>query len=258
MKQNFIVIILPMYNEELSIPSIRKMFGAGFLFPPECEYKIIVVNDGSNDKTLNLVNNWSRENHKISVISHTRNMGVGQAILTGFNEAIRLGSNCVVTMDADASHPGQIVSLLVERILAGADIAIASRFAGDGGQQIGVPWQRKVYSLGARIILSIIFPLRGVSDYTVGFRAYKTALLHEALEKNPDSFLNSSSFAASAEILLKMATLAGRIEEVPLVLRYDHKKSPSKLRLWYTISDYLKLFLLPKKKCSLGRGLSIP
>lgn len=43
----------------------------------------------------------------------------------------------------------------------------------------------------------------------------------------------------------------------PLVLRYDHKVSPSKLKLWLTITDYLKLLVMPKQKCSLGRGLGI-
>jgi len=252
----FAVIILPMYNEELSIPLLRTMFDGNIPMPPECDYRIVVVNDGSTDETLKLVNAWIQENRRVSVVSHIRNMGVGQAILTGFGEAIRMGSNCVVTMDADASHPGDIINELVNSILSGADIAIASRFV-EGGQQIGVPFMRRVYSLGARVLLSMVFPLRGVRDYTVSFRAYKTHLLNQALSKKKDSFLIFHSFATSVEILLKIAPLANKIEEIPLVLRYDHKKSPSKLRLWSTIWDYGKLFFLPKQKGPLGRGLKI-
>lgn len=249
-------IVLPMYNEELSIAPLRAMFDGSDFLPPGYEYRIVTVNDGSQDGTLNLINRWAEENHRVMVVSHTRNMGVGQAILTGFGEAIRMSSACVVTMDADASHPGEIIGQMIDTLQAGADIVIASRFA-RGGTMVGVPFLRQVYSLGARMLLSLVFPLQGVKDYTVGFRAYKTPLLNQALSQTSDSFLTFRSFATSVEILLKAAPLAGKIVEVPLVLRYDHKKSPSKLRLWSTITDYLKLFFLPKQKCPLGRGLKI-
>jgi dolichol-phosphate mannosyltransferase len=256
MLEKLVVIVLPMYNEELSIPLLRKMFDGDFPLPPSYDYRIVAVNDGSQDGTLQLANNWARENPRLVVLSHTQNMGVGQAILTGFCEAIRMGSHCVATLDADASHPGNIIRQMVEKSDLGADIVIASRFTA-GGKQVGVPPLRQLYSLGARILLSLFFPLKGVKDYTVGFRAYKTSVLYQALSQSEESFLKFRSFASSVEILLKVATVANKIEEVPLVLRYDHKVSPSKLKLWLTIRDYLKLFLLPQKSCPLGRGLVI-
>jgi len=254
----FIVsIILPMYNEELSIALLREVFDGDLLLPTGCDHRIVVVNDGSQDSTLKLVNQWAQENSRVRVISHTRNMGVGQAILTGFSEAIRMKSICAVTMDADASHPGDLITDLVNAVVnEGADIAIASRFA-KGGTMVGVPFHRQIYSFGARVVLSLIFPLQGVKDYTVGFRAYRTTLLNAALAQASGSFLNFRSFATSVEILLKTAPQASKIIERPLVLRYDYKKSPSKLRLWSTIRDYGKMFFLPKQKGPLGRGLKI-
>jgi dolichol-phosphate mannosyltransferase len=246
-----------MYNEELSIAPLREVFDGDLHLPAGCDHRIVAVDDGSRDATLKLVNQWAVENSRVKVISHTRNMGVGQAILTGFTEAIRMKSTCAVTLDADDSHPGQLITHLVSAIVdEGADIAIASRFV-KGGAMIGVPPLRKLYSYGARMVMSMVFPLRGVRDYTVGFRAYRTALLHEALSKTEDSFLKFSSFATSAEILLKVAPLAGKIVEIPLVLRYDQKRSPSKLRFKATMRDYGKLFLLPKQTGVLGRGLQI-
>lgn len=256
MAQKTVVIVLPMYNEELSIPLLRPMFDHGGFVPEGFDYRIVAVNDGSRDNTLNLVNDWAQQNQRISVVSHTRNMGLGQAILTGFGEAIRMNSECVVTLDADASHPGSIISQMVEKVQGGADIVIASRFA-PGGKQIGVPFVRQIYSLGARVLLSLIFPLKGVRDYTVGFRAYNTNILHQALSLSEEPFLKFHSFVTSVEILLKVAPFAEGIEEVPLVLRYDNKMSPSKLKVWLTISDYIKLFFLPKKSFSLGRGLKV-
>lgn len=256
MSKKLAVIILPMYNEALSIALLRKMFDEDFSLPAAYDHRIVAVDDGSKDDTLQMINHWAYENKRVVVLSHTRNMGVGQALLTGFREAIRMNAHFAVTLDADASHPGNIISLMLEKCDAGADIVIASRFAA-GGKQVGVPPLRQVYSAGARILLTAFFPLKGVRDYTVGFRAYGTPVLYRALSQSEESFLKFRSFACSVEILLKVATKAGNIEEVPLVLRYDHKVSPSKLKLWLTIKDYLKLFLLPKQACPLGRGLKI-
>lgn len=257
MAGHLIAIVLPMYNEELSIAPLREVFDGDLLLPDGCDHCIFAVNDGSKDSTLKLVNKWAEENSRVKVISHDRNMGVGQAILTGFTEAIKIESTCVVTMDADASHPGGLITKLVAAVLnENADIVIASRFAG-GGTMVGVPFLRRVYSNGARLILSLIFPMKGIKDYTVGFRAYRTTILAAALSQASKSFLNFSSFTTSVEMLLKTAPYADKIVEVPLVLRYDRKKSPSKLRVWPTMRDYVRLSFLPKKKGPLGRGLKI-
>jgi len=256
MAEKLAAIILPMYNEELSVPLLRKMFDAGLEMPEDVDFRLVAVNDGSEDATLDLINAWARENPRVTVVSHAQNQGVGQAILTGFGEAIRMKSFCAVTLDADASHPGSLIKKMISEVERGNDIVIASRFA-PGGRQIGVSPIRKLYSVGARLLLNLVFPLKGIRDYTVGFRAYNTSLLNRAFSINDGPFLDFRSFATSAEILLKMVTVAERVSEVPLVLRYDQKQSPSKLKTWATIKDYFKLFTLPGQACKLGRGLRI-
>lgn len=256
MTEYLTTIVLPMYNEEMSIPRLRSMFDRNISLLPDCDHRIVVVDDGSSDGTLALIVRWMQENNRVVVLSHTQNMGLGQAILTGFSEAIRMGSTCIVTMDADASHTETVINQLVGAVLRGADIAIASRFVKGGGQK-GVSFFRYFLSFIARLVLSTIFPLRGVSDYTVGFRAYSTTLVEKALSKQKGQFIVFKTFAATVELLLKMATLAQKIVEVPLVLRYDLKRSPSKLKLLATVRDYVALCNQPKKNCILGKGLRI-
>jgi len=251
-----ISVILPMYNEEKSIPQLREMFDQGLRLPPGFDFNIIVVNDGSVDRTLELAHRWEQENRRASVVSHHVNLGLGQAILTGFYQSIQRGSQCTVTMDADATHPGETIFDLVQEICNGSDIAIASRYA-PGGRQVGLSLPRRLFSFGARVYLSAFFPLKGVRDYTCGFRAYRTSFLAEVFELCQGEFLVFNTFTAMVEILLKTAGLAGQISEVPMVLRYDLKQGGSKMKLLKTIRDYFRLVSLPSQPCPLGRVLKI-
>jgi len=251
-----VAIILPMYNEEDSIAALQAMFDENPALLPGYDCRIVVVDDGSRDSTRELVLRWSLQNSRVTIVSHLQNMGLGQAILTGFGEAIGMGADCVITMDADASHTEKVINQMVEVLQKGADIVIASRFA-KGGGQIGVTGGRQILSWGARQLLKLVFNIRGVTDYTINFRAYRTDLLKDALAKSQSPFLVLRSFAAVVELLLKLVPLAEKIAEVPLVLRYDFKKSPSKLRIMATIADYLRLCLMPKERGVLGTGLKI-
>ncbi|MCR4441896.1 MAG: glycosyltransferase family 2 protein [Peptococcaceae bacterium] len=243
MDKRLVAIVLPMYNEEESIPSLRAMFDGNLALPEGCDYRIIAVNDGSDDRTLELVTRWARDNWRVSAVSHVQNMGLGQAILTGIGEAVRMRSDVVVTMDADASHPGEVIRRLVDEVLNEADIAIASRFVA-GSRQVGVPLYRRALSAGAKLALRAAFPLEGVSDYTIGFRAYSARVSAKIICEDW-RFAKSRSFAFTAEMLLGAAAHARRIAEVPVCLRYDLKKSRSKLRLAATLLDYAKLFMRP-------------
>lgn len=244
-----------MYNEAESIPALQKMFDE-ISMPPGCDFILIIVNDGSSDDTLDLATKWVLASGRAIIVSHTENRGLGEAVITGFAEALKARSTCIVTMDADATHPGEIIAELVEKIRAGADIAIASRFTKGGGQD-GVPFLRSFLSIGAKLFYRIAFPLRGVTDYTVNFRAYRSSLVSEALAAGKWPFLASRTFSATVELLLKLAPLAGTIEEVPFTVKYGIKKSASKLKILATVYGSLRLCFLPKTRCPLGRGLRI-
>lgn len=256
MAQDLVVIVLPMYNAEPSIPLLQEVFAQDIEMPPGFEYRIIVVNDGSQDRTLELINKWRQENHRVLVLSHARNMGAGQAILTGFGEAIRMSSSCLITLSADTPHPGETIKRMVNEIKKGADIVIASRFA-PGSKQIGFPLLRKTYSLGIRLLLSLFFPLKGIRDYTGCIRAYRATMVNQALSQTETSFLSFSNSVASAEILLKFVIFATKVVEVPVILKNNHKNSLKKFTASHIIRDYYKLVKLPKQKCALGVGLTI-
>lgn len=256
-KSRIVAIILPMYNEEKSIAALRNMFSSIPTLLPGYVVGIIVVDDGSTDRTRELVDQWALQDRRLTVVSHLRNMGLGQAVLTGMGEAILRGADCIITMDADATHTVKVIGRMVRAVIEeGADISIASRFT-EGGAQVGVSLGRRILSWGVRQLFSLIFKVEGVTDYTTNFRAYRTELVSSALLKSSSPFLKMHTFAAVAELLLKLVPMAQKIIEVPLVLRYDFKKSSSKLKLLKTIVEYCRLCFQPKESGVLGRGLKI-
>jgi dolichol-phosphate mannosyltransferase len=83
----------------------------------------------------------------------------------------------------------------------------------------------------------------GVRDYTCGYRAYRAELLRNGFERYGEGLIERAGFACTDELLVHLATLARRIEEIPFVLRYDLKRGRSKLPLWQTMIATFRLLL---------------
>jgi dolichol-phosphate mannosyltransferase len=240
-------LTLPAYNEAENLPPLLTRVGASWSgrFP----FRILVVDDGSRDATASVAEAAARE-LPVHVIRHDRNRGLAAAIRTGIREACQRAGDgdVIVTMDADNSHPPELVPHMLERIEAGYDLVIASRFV-RGGREEGVPWRRRMLSRAARAVFRWVFPIAGVRDYTTGFRAYRAALLRELWRIYGDRLIEATAFSVMTEILLKARRLRPRIAEVPLVLRYDLKEGQSKMRLFRTLRDYAGLL-----RREVGRG----
>jgi dolichol-phosphate mannosyltransferase len=81
--------------------------------------------------------------------------------------------------------------------------------------------------------------MKGVRDYTCGYRAYRASTIKDAVTRYGDRLIEESGFSCMVELLLKLRRLGIRCYEVPLVLRYDQKGGVSKMRVIRTIRRYL-------------------
>ena len=232
-------LVLPAYNEAENLPRLLERVGAAWT--RRLRYRVLVVDDGSRDGTAALAAAASPR-LPVEVVRHERNRGLAAAIRTGMREVSRrtAAGDIVVTMDADNSHPPELVPEMVARIDDGYDLVIASRFA-RGGREEGVPWRRRLLSRAASLVFRGVCPIEGVRDYTTGFRAYRAALLKRLWSMHGERLVEASAFSVMTEILLKARAVRPRILEVPLVLRYDLKDGPSKMRLGSTLRDYAGL-----------------
>lgn len=228
-----IYLLLPAYNEEIALAGLLPKALA-----VEPKLKIMVLDDGSTDGTARFAQRFAG----VILLRHASNQGLGAALRSLLKEALVRAEpeDLFVTMDTDNTMDPRLIPAMLREIQAGADIVIASRFA--GGSVRGVPWLRRLYSRAARLLLRRLFPFEGVQDYTSGFRMYRASLLFELARVKPALF-DARGFTATAELLLNLFYLQPSVAEVPLHLRYDRKAGKSKMRLASTLWQYLWVLL---------------
>ncbi|MCM1984692.1 glycosyltransferase [Lyngbya confervoides] len=238
-----IYLILPAFNEEESLPNLLGRFSA-LPATQRDHLKIFVVNDGSTDATKTVAQT-AAAGLDLTILDHPQNLGLGQAVQTGIQAAIRQGGpeDVMVLMDADDTHDPRLVPLLAQAIVQGADIAIASRFVA-GGDDSTAPPLRRLLSRGAALCFKTVLPLdREIHDFTSGFRAYRLSILERAVKHWGERLIEERGFACMVELLLKLRYCHPQIVEVPFQLQYNRKLSTSKIKVLRTILQYLKLAL---------------
>lgn len=227
-------VILPAYNEELSLKSlIPKILGLG--------YGVIVVNDGSSDATGYVADGF-RSNYPcdVEVIHHPENRGLGAAVATGLAHALQTlpDTDWVVLMDADDTHDPSVIATMTA---LASDVVIASRFQ-PGSKVVGLSMVRTLLSTCASILLRVIVPVKGVRDYSCGYRLYKLGAIRRVANRYGfNSIVTRSGFECMVELLLKLRQVGSTFGEVPFTLRYDQKQGASKMRIVKTITGYMTL-----------------
>ena len=152
-------IVIPAYNEENGIAEIMQRIlnvrenlekiGIGSL-------ELLIVDDGSHDKTADIARTFTVDNPQVIVISHLKNKGYGGALKTGFAQA---SGEYIGFMDADGTYPPEYYPALCQSILDGAELVIGSRMAGSESQ---MPKTRR---LGNFIFANLLKSARLAADF---------------------------------------------------------------------------------------------
>jgi dolichol-phosphate mannosyltransferase len=116
------VVVIPTYNERENIQRIVPQI----LAATPCE--IVVVDDESPDGTAAVVAAMGASDPRVHLVNHRPKMGIGPAYKAGFEHALALGADYVVQMDADLSHPPEMLPRFVEMVTGGADLVLGSRY----------------------------------------------------------------------------------------------------------------------------------
>jgi dolichol-phosphate mannosyltransferase len=119
---NFLLsVIVPVYNEEKNIDPLIKR-----LLPvlKDYQYEIIFVDDGSSDKTAEIIKKLANKNPSIRLISFLRNFGHQMALTAGYQAS---HGDCVITIDSDLQDPPEIIPQLIKKWQKGVQIVYAKR-----------------------------------------------------------------------------------------------------------------------------------
>ena len=233
-----IVVALPAYNEEDGLARLLPAIDSAMRLVAE-PYRVIVVDDGSSDKTAEVA---AAHRPAVQIVRHAVNQGLGPTLRDGLKAALASAADgdIVITMDADDSHDPVLMPSMIAGIRGGLDVVIASRFR-RASEVHGVPRFRKLTGWGASTLLRLLLPIRGVRDFTCGYRAYRAAALREALRRDEGRFEKVTGFECMLELLLLLRRMPLKCGEVPMILRYDRKRSVSRMRVWRTIGSTLRI-----------------
>jgi dolichol-phosphate mannosyltransferase len=231
-------VVLPAYEEAEGLPVLLADLEA---LAPRLDgaLRVVVVDDGSVDATSTVAASFQGR-LALTVLRHERNQGLGATLRTGLAAVgpVLAPGDLVVTMDSDATHPVETLPDMLAAIDGGADIVIASRFR-PGSRVAGLPRHRSVLSAGVRFAGQLIVGLPGVRDYTCGYRVIRGDLLARALRDHGGPPIAETGFSATIELLLALGRYRPVVREVPFTLRYDLKRSTSKLRIGRTMARTL-------------------
>jgi dolichol-phosphate mannosyltransferase len=140
---------------------------------------MVVVDDGSPDGTADIADRLG-QTQPVRVVRRAGKAGLASAVVAGFAAA---KGDVLLVMDADLSHPPEVVPALLDAIAGGADLAVGSRYVSGGGT-MDWPLTRRVVSRVACLLGNALVPIR---DSTSGFFAIRRAVI-DGVKLNPIGF----------------------------------------------------------------------
>jgi dolichol-phosphate mannosyltransferase len=256
-KKYRIAAIIPAYRVERDIGSVLNGL------PAYIKY-IIVVEDASPDATANLVAAAAKKDKRIILIRHARNMGVGGAMISGFQKALELGAHAAIKLDGDnqmdASH---IPALLTPLIQGKADYTKGNRFR-DFVSLRRMPFIRRMGNLGLSFFSKVATGYWNIFDPTNGFFAIRA----EVLAQLPFEKIDRRYFFETS-MLANLYLINAFVLDVPIPARYGNESSslsihrtlfefPFKLLRTFLQRILLKYFLFDFSMMSIYLLVSVP
>jgi dolichol-phosphate mannosyltransferase len=219
-------IIIPCYNEELGIPYLCEQLDPIIVkLQKNHRVELLFVDDGSCDKTLELLEQTFGNRDYVSIIPHKINQNLGQAIRTGFEHA---QGDIVVTMDSDCTYSPQGIFEMLKMLDSETDIVTASPYHPLGGV-LNVPKYRIFLSKCITTIYKML-TLSSIHTFTALFRVQKKHIAKRI------PFI-SNDFLATAELIIYPLMIGYKVKEYPDVLNV-RKYGQSKMRLLQVIRSH--------------------
>ena len=205
-KKNKIIIVIPAYNEEENILNTYNTI-VEYNKKNKTNYDVIVVNDGSKDRTEEILTE-----NKINHIKLIQNLGIGGAVQTGYKYAYENGYDIAVQYDGDGQHDVDYVKTITDPIINDeADFVIGSRFIKKDKDNFNTTFSRRI---GINLISFFIklVTKKKVYDTTSGFRAVNKDIIEFFAHDYPTEYPEPIT---TTQLLQKKY----RLKEVPVKMK---------------------------------------
>lgn len=199
-----LAVVVPAKDEEATIGELLSRIAR--VRVTGCELRIIVVDDGSTDRTAEI----AREKG-VAVVQHSMHKGLGAAVRTGLRVASESGADVVGYLDADLEYYPEDIPRLVEPILGGrADYVLGSRFS---DRDRGVQGMRLYRRIGNHAFTTLLVLLTGcpITDGQTGMRAFSREAARRA------EIIHDYNYAQV--LTLDLLRKGFRMEEIPIHYR---------------------------------------
>lgn len=231
-------VVVPAYNEEDRIQrTLERLFE--YYEAQDYDYDVVVVSDGSTDRTNSIVSSFAASHPKFSLLDSQPNHGKGFVVRTGMLQA---AGDYVLFCDADLATPQEETEKLLPRCLAGCDVAIGSRPLRESNLEIRQPWYREMLGRTFNGVVQLL-AIKGIADTQCGFKIFT-----QKAAKDVFSRCKLDGFGFDLEALMIAKDLGYKIEEIPI--RWMHQEG-SKVRVLRDgtrmVLDLIKLRLKGKK-----------
>ena len=212
------IVVIPTYNEAENLPLIVPE-----VLKQDPRLEILVVDDASPDGTGQLADGLAESTGRVHVLHRAEKQGLGPAYRAGLRRALDLGADFVIQMDADFSHPPEILKVLIHE-LEDHDVVLGSRYL-NGITVVNWPIERILISYFGNLYTRKITGLT-ITDSTGGLRCVR----REMLEKMGFERIRANGYAFQIEMNYRFVKHKARIKEVPFFF-LDRTRGTSKLTL---------------------------
>jgi len=212
MSEIYLSIIIPAYNEEKRLPKTLREIDK-YLKNQNYESEIIVVSDGSTDRTVEVVRELMSEIKNLEILDFKGNFGKGFGVKEGMLAA--KGKYRLFT-DADNSTSIDQVEKMWSFFEAGYDVVVGSRDIKGAILDPPQPWQRRLTGEAFKLIRKIIIGLWEIQDTQCGFKGFTKEAAENIFPK-----VRILRFAFDPEILILAKKLGYKIKEIPVYWKND-------------------------------------
>lgn len=206
-----VIITIPAYNEENTIGRVIKSINEVMKLA-KYKYKVLVVDDGSKDKTASIA-----KNNGALVYSHLKNYGLAETFKTEVEHALKLNADIIVHIDADGQYLPKEIPKLIKQVENGYDLVLGSRFKGK------IEYMPLIKRIGNIAFSKVISQLTGlkISDGQTGFRAFTKKVAKEV------AIISNHTY--TQEQIIRAVRQKFKVKEIPVY--FAKRKDKSRLML---------------------------